>query len=116
MPILAVFVTIDMYGDKGGSEVANFRGRWYHAIMVAMADILFLFFSTFLAFTIRFGTFVPPDYNWSAYTRIAFVQFATLIVVFYIYGLYGEANHKTSSELLSLSSRSIRTPSRPPAR
>ena len=88
-----------MYGDKGGSEVANFRGRWYHAIMVAMADILFLFFSTFLAFTIRFGTFVPPDYNWSAYTRIAFVQFATLIVVFYIYGLYGEANHKTSSEL-----------------
>ncbi|MHB1610735.1 MAG: sugar transferase [Sulfobacillus sp.] len=80
--------------------------RWYPRLLVAVADMVFLFFSTYLAFVIRFRS-SPPIYNWHAYQRLSLWQFVTLLMVFYLYGLYGEANHKTSSELRAAVTTSI---------
>ncbi len=82
-----------------GHLLGHYPRHWYHNAILAMADMLFLFISTVLSFVARFGWRIPPAYNWQAYQRIALWQFFTLFVVFYLYGLYGNASHKTSNEL-----------------
>ena len=68
-------------------------------MMVALVDLLLLNFSNTVAFWLRFHAW-PPAYNWQAYLRILPWESASLLIVFYVYGLYHYAN-KTSTEMKS---------------
>lgn len=74
--------------------------RQFENIFVALIDILLLNLSNTVSFWIRFHSW-PPSYNLEAYFRILPWEAASLLLVFYFYGLYNYAN-KTSSEMRSV--------------
>ena len=69
------------------------RNRW----MLAVVDIILLNAVTTLAFLLRFWG-LPSSYNWAAYMRLFPWDAGALVVIFYVYGLYGSRKH-TSSDL-----------------
>ena len=74
------------------------RQPWYRTIAIAMGDVLLLLMSYIFAFMIRFRSFYAPHYNWIAYKQVAPWEFATLIIVFSIYGLYNNTASITLAE------------------
>ncbi len=93
--------------DMGGTVLTHYPQHRYQMVILMMADTLFLFIATVLSFVFRFGWRLPPAYNWHAYQRIGLWQVVTLLIVFYLYGLYGNAGHKTSNELRGAVATSI---------
>ena len=75
------------------------RQRTVIALVVAIVDVVLLNLANLGAFWLRFESF-PPAYNWAAYLRLYPWEAATLLIVFYFYGLYNYAN-KTSAEMKS---------------
>lgn len=65
--------------------------------VVAGIDLLILNFATTAAFWLRFQSW-PPRYNWLAYERLWPWESLTLLIVFYLYGLYHYTN-KTAQEM-----------------
>lgn len=67
--------------------------RW----LLPLIDVVILNAVTTVAFLVRFLSF-PPAYNWEAYLRLFPWDAGALVVIFYIYGLYGTYK-KTSADL-----------------
>jgi exopolysaccharide biosynthesis polyprenyl glycosylphosphotransferase len=79
--------------SKHPSGLFSPNGRW----VLALIDIILLNAVTTLAFLVRFWGF-PSAYNWAAYMRLFPWDAAALVVIFWVYGLYG-ARKQTSQDL-----------------
>lgn len=80
-------------GSKRPGGLFAPSGRW----ILALVDIVLLNAVTTLAFLLRFWGF-PSPYNWAAYMRLFPWDAAALVLIFYVYGLYG-SRKKTATGL-----------------
>lgn len=78
---------------------------WYSRSILALIDALLLNLANTMAFWLRFHNW-PPLYNWQAYLKILPWEVASLIGVFYFYGLYSHTN-RTSAEVRSATATGV---------